>query len=172
MAGRGDVASRSSGDAVDWTVRSGQLVRIHPRTLIVPEAVDDWRARCAAALTWAGEGSMLSHRSALRVWGLEDRLSPSDRSAEPIEVLVAHGRRPRSVLVSSAVIHRSRRPASTGMRHGLSVVSLERAIAQSWPTATGAAQRAPAITAVRDRRTTVARLRRELIDQIASRGVV
>ncbi len=170
MAGRGELASRTSGDAVDWAVRSGQLVRIHPRTLIIPEAVDDWRARCAAALTWAGQGSALSHRSALRVWGLEDRLSPSDGCAEPIEVLVAHGRRPRSVLVSNAVIHRSRRPASTGLRHGLSVVSLERAIVQSWPTAVGAAQRGPAIMAVRERRTTVARLRRELIDHPRLRG--
>lgn len=170
VAGRGEIVSRTSGDAVDWAVRSGQLLRIHPRTLIVPDAVNDWRARCAAALEWAGEGSALSHRSALRVWGLEDRIAPADGSAEPIEVLVAHGRRPRSALVSNAVIHRSRRPASTGLREGLWVVSLERAIVQSWPTATGAAQRAPVITAVRERRTTVARVRRELIDHPRLRG--
>jgi Protein of unknown function (DUF559) len=42
------------------------------------------------------------------------------------------------------------------------VVGLERAIVESWPQLNGDEQRAPAITAVRERRTTVARLIAEL----------
>ncbi len=164
VAGRTEVAARSSEDAVDWAVRSRQLVRLHPRTLVVPESVDDWRSRCAAALQWAGQGSAVSHRSALRAWGVEDSPSTPGTARELVEVLVPHSRRLRSALASGAVVHRSRRPASTLVRGGLTVVSLERAIAQSWPSASGASQRSPAITSVRERRTTVSRLRRELVD--------
>jgi hypothetical protein len=57
-------------------------------------------------------------------------------------------------------------------RSGLSVVGLERAIVESWPQLNGDEQRAPAIMAVRERRTTVERLVAELpsLPKLPGRG--
>ncbi len=125
-----------------------------PQVYCLPEMVAIGRIR-RAALFYAGDGSALSHRTALAVWGL--RPAAPD---EPIDVPVAGNRRLRNG--PGVVIHR--RVGSEGLangtvcRHGLPVVRLERAVVESWPQLDPDERRAPAIVAVRSRRTTAGRL--------------
>ena len=168
-----DVAASVGRSALAWGVRSGQVVRALPRTLMAPAEVGEWSARCAAALGWAGPGSAISHRSALRLWGLglEKLGAPGTLvgapggDVQPVDVLVDHSRRltPSGPGGSGGVVlHRSRHPPSTRTRQGLTVVTFERAIVESWPLMAFHERRAPTLVAVRERMTTPERLRREV----------
>jgi hypothetical protein len=61
-------------------------------------------------------------------------------------------------------VHRTRHLAATRTREGVPVVTLERAVVESWPLLVDDARRAPAIVAVRRRLTTPARLRQQVAD--------
>jgi hypothetical protein len=60
-------------------------------------------------------------------------------------------------------VHRSLAPVASITRAGLPLTRLERSIVDSWPLLTGADQRAPAILAVSERRTTPERLLTEAV---------
>lgn len=141
---------------------SGAVLQALPRVLLLPGMVEDVDARDVAALLHAGPPAQLSHLSALRRWGLP---VPSGDVAQTVHVVVAASRRLRMSQGQALVpveVHRTRTGSPGVRRDGLPVVSLERAVVESWPLLTGSDQRAPAIVAVRRRVTTAARLRQEL----------
>jgi hypothetical protein len=82
----------------------------------------------------------------------------------PIELTIHPPVTREAAPASSSIADVARRPNHWEWvtRSGLSVVGLERAIVESWPQLNGHEQRAPAIMAVRERRTTVERLVAEL----------
>ncbi len=151
---RRDLVGRIPEHVLTYAVAAGHVIRVLPQVYCLPEMVAIGRIR-RAALFYAGDGSALSHRTALAVWGL--RPAAPD---EPIDVTVAGNRRLRNG--PGVVIHR--RVGSEGLangtvwRHGLPVVRLERAVVESWPQLDPDERRAPAIVAVRGRRTTAGRL--------------
>lgn len=164
VAARSDVVGGVGSDAVEWAVATGQVRRPLPRTLLLPGAGEERRLERLAALAYGGSGATLSHLTALDLWGL-----PVPERDET-HVLVVHERRPRRGTPSCAlpdleaglVLHRSRHFPITVARGGLTVVALERAVVESWPLLVADEARAPVLVAVRERRTTTRRLRREL----------
>lgn len=158
VATRRDLLALCTPAAIDWAVSSGELVRLLPGTYVEPERAEDWHSRCAAALRHAGPDAALSDLSALRLWGLP----APERSA--VDLLAPHrrGLRSRAEGPLPVEVERTRATFATRVRHDLQVVTLERAIIGAWPALRDDAQRAPAIVAVRRRRTTPARLLQEL----------
>jgi hypothetical protein len=156
---RGTILERIPDHILEYAVAAGQVVRLFPQVYCLPSVAGDPIARMQGALAYAGRGAAVSHRSALTVWGLV----PSAGDAS-IELTIPPARHPRSG--PGLIIHRRSGPQAelpgVVSRSGLSVVGLERAIVESWPQLNGDEQRAPAITAVRERRTTVERLVAEL----------
>ena len=140
-------------------VASSHVTRLLPQVYCLPVAGSDVKSRRRAALIYGGPGTALSHRTALAVWGLR-----SAAPNEPIELTIPGSRRLRNGV--GLVVHR--RAASpdyvpgTVVRDGLAVVRLDRAIVESWPQLRDDEQRAPAIVAVRSRKTTTARLLAEV----------
>jgi hypothetical protein len=166
---RGTILEQVPDHILEHAVAAGQVVRLFPKVYCLPSITRDPIARMRGALAYAGRGAAISHRSALAVWGLA-----SSAVDAPIELTIPPARHPRSG--AGVIIHRRRGPQtkSLGMvsRSGLSVVGLERAIVESWPQLNGDEQRAPAIMAVRERRTTVERLVAELpsLPKLPGRG--
>ncbi|GGM59696.1 DUF559 domain-containing protein [Dactylosporangium sucinum] len=141
---------------LDRALAGGALVRVCPRTYLDRARIGERRARLAAAVRYGGEGAALSHTTALEVWRLP---APVDG---PIHLVVAEGRQPRGA--AGLRVHRRRgwEPADMVVRDGFPVTRLERSIVDSWPLLDRGLQRAPAIVAVSERRTTPGRLRSAL----------
>src|SRR5262249_18709241 len=129
---------------------------------------DEPVVRRHAALNFAPHGA-LSHTDALETWGLPCETSsaavegPStvhEEGRPAVHMTVSAERSATSV--SGLVLHR-RKGFSVGapltvVRKDLTVVRLEQAIVESWPLLDPVCRRAPAIVAVRERRTTAGRL--------------
>ena len=175
VATRADLVASVGPDAVDWAVSSGQVARPLPRTLLLPDATEGAvtaRRERAAALAYAGAGAALSHLTALELWQLPVP------ELQQTHVLVAHARRPRRGtpscptpdLGARLVLHRSRHDPVRLTRGDLAVVTLERAVVESWPLLRADEARAPVLVAVRARRTTTHRLRRQLREHPRLRG--
>jgi very-short-patch-repair endonuclease len=81
--------------------------------------------------------------------------------AEPVTT-VAAGTSAASASPFLLDVRRSRHRSATRVRDGVRVVTLERAVVEAWPLLSDAAQRAPALAAVRRRMTTPQRLRHQL----------
>jgi uncharacterized protein DUF559 len=165
---RGTILQRVPDHILEHAVAAGQVRRLFPKVYCLPSITGDPVARMRGALAYAGPGAAISHLSALAVWGLA-----SHAGNALIELTTPSSRRLRSA--AGLIIHRSIGPQAklrgVVSRGGLSVVGLERAIVESWPHLNGDEQRAPAITAVRDRRTTVDRLVAELPSVPGLRGL-
>jgi very-short-patch-repair endonuclease len=164
-----DLSGATSSGAVARAVASGAVVQALPRVLVLPELLADADARDLAALLHAGPPAQLSHLSALRRWGLP--LPPAGPD-DPVHVVVAAARRRRAggQHAVPVQVHRTRTGSPGRWRGGVPLVSLERAVVESWPLLTGSDQRAPAIVAVRRRATTAARVREELARHPRLRG--
>ena len=70
-------------DAIQWRLRTGRLHLIHRATYLVGHLVRPDRGREMAALLASAPDSLISHRSAARLWGL---LPPN--ASQPIDVTV------------------------------------------------------------------------------------
>jgi very-short-patch-repair endonuclease len=167
-ARRGGAVSRSQlahvpPGRIARDLAAGRAVLALPRTLVVPGQVD-LDARLRAALAWAGPTAALSHRTALRLWDLP---APVD---DVVDVLVDHSSRRTADVADRVRLHRSRRAPDVVRRGGLPVVSLERAVVETWGTSAVEGRRDAAIAAVRGRRTTTARLRAEVASHPRLRG--
>jgi very-short-patch-repair endonuclease len=125
-------------------VNTGRLRRLHPGIYALPAASAAWSSRVRAAVQ-ATDG-VLSHRSALAMWGLA---SPGG----PIHVTVDMSRSGRGS--AGVVLHRTRELRDTIRRvEGLPVTCVERAVVDSWGSPGGLPRpdlRAAAIGAVRRR---------------------
>ena len=147
--------------AVDQAVRRGRLLIWLPAVLADPFLIDDPDRRRRAIQIYTGGRGAISHTSALELWGLLGAGGGDvvDHVTVPAGVRLRGCRR--------LVIHQSGDMAtlSPRCRNGLQTVSLEAAIATSWPILSPQERRAPAIVAVRERLTTPERLR-SLVDRL------
>jgi very-short-patch-repair endonuclease len=161
-AAHGGVITRASAvriapaHVIDDAVRAGALTVIFPGTYALPELAADLSCRRSASVAYTG--GALSHLDALDVWGLLP--GPVTSQSRPIHVAVDAARGP--VRARGLVVHRRRGLGGPSLpvqtRSGLSVVAVEQAIVDSWHLLAAAERRSPIITAMRDRRTTAARL--------------
>jgi very-short-patch-repair endonuclease/predicted transcriptional regulator of viral defense system len=137
---------------VDDALNDGVLTRVFPGVYVVTGAVAHRRLMHRAALAYL-PGAALSHLDALEFWGLG--------AAEPA-IHVTAPLKHRAIAAPGLVVHRRKdfrcEPPAVVGRDGLRVVRLERALVESWPLTAEADRRSPLITALRDRRTTAARV--------------
>ncbi len=82
-------ASGLSSSALHRRTVSGHLVRVRPRVFHAAGAPSTWRADVLAAVLWAGDGALASHRSAAALWQLDGW------KEGPVEVVVPAARAPR-----------------------------------------------------------------------------
>ena len=88
------LAAGVTDDEISGRIERGSLRRVHPGVYATFGRALDRRARCLAACWAAGDGSVVSHRSALEEWGLKDEsdiveiTSPRDHHALPPGVIV------------------------------------------------------------------------------------
>lgn len=82
-----------SGSTIDRRLRAGRLHALHPGVYAVGHLVVPPEGRWLAAVLRAGEGAVLSHRSAAALWGIR-----RTRSGERVEVSG-----PRSTRASTAI---------------------------------------------------------------------
>jgi Transcriptional regulator, AbiEi antitoxin len=83
---------------IDYRIRSGRWARVCPGLYRLAGVAVSWRQRALAACLVAGEGSVVSHRSAAVLWGI------SGFRPGPIEITVPNGHTARSPL---ARVHRA-----------------------------------------------------------------
>jgi hypothetical protein len=143
-------------------VRNGYWVEVLPRVYVHAATLITEDLRNRAALRWAGRGTVLSHRSAGAMWGLDGI------TAERPELTVAGTRHPRS---NAVVVHRSAavgRPDRT-RQNGLAVTSPTRTVIDLAAVLDSEALRIAFESARRERLTTVRKVRTRL-DVIGGAG--
>ena len=156
-------------------VRRGELRRIFRNAYARPEDWLDPTVRRLAGVRSVGADAAVSHTSALCQWDLTATLEPwlADAGIRVPDVHVTVGRgQPHDQ--EGLIVHR-RRGFDAGaplalVRAGGPTVRLERALVESWPLIPPLDRRAPVIAAVRERRTTPARIRAALEDLPALPG--
>lgn len=109
------------------THRRRWLVRVHTGVYSVGRAPTTWFERASAAVLACSEGAVLSHLSALALWGW------APRYPDRLDVTVTGSRRPRNVRV-----HRSRTllPRDTRTHRNIRVTSPARTMLDSAPLLT------------------------------------
>jgi hypothetical protein len=98
----------------------GRWQRMHPGVVLLHRGVPTRRERLIAALTFAGDGAVVSGAAALALHGL------SQLDVEHILVLVAHERRRHSH--GTVVIERTRRLPAAVHRSGIPLAPLSRSV--------------------------------------------
>ncbi|MGY1687244.1 DUF559 domain-containing protein [Geodermatophilus sp. SYSU D00867] len=125
-------------------VADGRLARLQPGVYALPAVAGEWRLRVEAAVRSCC--GVVSHRSALALWGLG---SPGG----PVHLTVGHTRSGRGT--PGVVLHRTRALDDSVRRvEGLPVSCPERAVIDAWGSPAGLSRadvRAAAIDAVRRR---------------------
>ncbi len=112
-----------SASAVDRGVASARLHRRHSGVYSVTAGPLPSEGRWLAAVFAAGNGAVLSHRSAAALWGLSER--------RPRTVEVTAGRRGRRQRLAGVVIHESRRLSADQLtvHRGIAVTTVSRTLA-------------------------------------------
>jgi very-short-patch-repair endonuclease len=162
---RADALELFAAHVVDDALTSGAIVRLLPSTYALPEFAGDRSAHRRAALLHRPDAA-LGGLDALDVWVVLDE--PQARGA--IE-LVTEATRRESKAAGLRVARRAgfrNAPPHVVVRDGMRVTRLERTIVDSWPLLPEMDRRAPALIAVRERRTTGDRL----LDALAASGRV
>ncbi|MGY1740060.1 MULTISPECIES: DUF559 domain-containing protein [unclassified Blastococcus] len=116
------LSAATSARSVGRWLTAGDLVRLHPGWVTVPDLADDWSVRAHAATGYAG--GPLSHLSALSALGVVDF------EATRLHVTVPPGRRVRSS--RELRVHRSRVPVAAVRVRGLRVTPLPRSLVDAW----------------------------------------
>lgn len=155
LLSREDALATTADHVLEDAVRSGDLVRLFPNVYALATVAQDRTIRRRAALTYCPKAA-LSHADALDVWGIDAR-AWLDEQIHLTAAADHHVRR-----ASGLVLHRRRgfvcdRP-DVIVRAGLRVVRLETAIVDSWSILPAIDRRVPVIVAMRERRTTSARI--------------
>ena len=136
-------------------VTDGALVRVFPGVYALPEAAKRPEVLRHAALAYVAD-SALSHLDGLDNWNL-----PGEAHEPWTGVHVTCAADQHHVNKPGVVVHRRRDfdlDSHSVIRLGARVVKMEQAVIESWPLLSDRDRRLPAIVAVRDRRTTGARL--------------
>jgi very-short-patch-repair endonuclease len=136
---------------IEYALEAGCITQLLPRIYVTAEKASETRVRHRAALLYAGDDAMLSHVTALPYWSLPVP------STSTVHVTVSR-QTCRYSRPGILTVHRVAHTFSSVGRGDARVSRLERAVVDSWPLLTGAEQRAPAILAVAERRTTAQRL--------------
>jgi very-short-patch-repair endonuclease len=145
----GGVASRDvlltavSRHQLDHEIRRGDLIARFRGVYCRPWDAD--RLTEQAALVSLGPDAVVSHLSALRLWRL---LDPATGADQDVHVSLPARRCPRQ---PGLRVHRVANPPPSGPTGRLRVVTPAEAVVTSWPLLPRRDQRAPAITAVRQR---------------------
>jgi len=145
---------------VEWAVTSGKWQRLHRGVVLMHAGAVDWLTRAGAALLVCGPDAALRGPSAAVIHGLLPMPGASGRpgpSAAPIHVVVSSRRRPRpqrGVIVTHSDAARIIELWPWRTAYETTVVDL---LAEGSPDAVTALL----ATALRERKTTVARLRAE-----------
>jgi very-short-patch-repair endonuclease len=157
------IACKLTQRQIGWRVRNGIWVQVlpgvyrHAATLPTPTVTG------RAAVLWAGDGAVLSHRSAASMWGLDGV------SADPTpEITVVGSRHPRSDLV---IVHRTVTlpPSDRRRRDGLTVTSPLRTIVDLASVLDDGDLESALESARRTHLVTLRRIERRL-DEIGGRG--
>jgi len=162
---RRDALTIVAAHVIDDALVSGAIVRVFPEVYTLPDHREDRRILRRGAQAYRPDGA-ISHVDALDVWGLPTVLddtvhftvSPAKRVGR-IPGLTPHHRH----MFEPA-------PPQVLIRRGLRVVKLEQAVVESWPLLPEIDRRVPAIVALRERRTTGARLLAALARQPKTAG--
>lgn len=154
---------------IDDAVTDKRLVVLFPGVYATPNGADSRRVRRLGALVYRPNGA-LSHVDALDEWGLPSGLDHATHA--PVHATVPHGE--SHIRWDGLELHRRRgfiaESPAVRMRNGLALVRLEQAVVESWALLDPMERRAPAIVAVRDRKTTASRLMRTLERQPRTPG--
>lgn len=160
LATRRQLLERVPGVVLDGHVGRRNLVRVFPHVYRLRDAAIDDSGTLRAALLHAGPQSVLSHTTALAVWGLR----PLER---PLHLTVEHSLRRAGA--PDLVVHRRLRfdPESDQCvrRSGLPVTTLPRTVVDSWPLLPVAERRPLALDVTRRRLTTASALRDALTER-------
>lgn len=109
-------AAGLTGDQIEDRVARGRWDPLYRSVYRIAGTPSSREQRCLAACLAAGEGAVVSHRSAAELWGLD--------GVEPgwSEVTVTTSHHPRHV---GFLVHRTRdlRPTHTTVRHGLPITN-------------------------------------------------
>ncbi|MDQ1685066.1 MAG: hypothetical protein QOC82_1803 [Frankiaceae bacterium] len=155
---RAEALTQFAAHIVDDAVQDGAIRRLLPSTYAL---ADDRGTLRRGALAHRPDAA-LAALDALDVWAvLDDQLADG-----PIRMVT--DARHRESTVPQLRISRRTTPPSVVVRAGMRVTRLEESIVDSWPLLPAINRRAPALVAVRDRRTTGGRL----LDALAARGRV
>lgn len=152
---RADALQHFAEHIVDDAIRCGALVRILPSTYALSERPQDRGLLRHAALIYRPDAA-LAGLDALDPWRLLDR----PVATGPVQMVTDEVHRESNVAQVRVVRRRGFRnePPHIRSREGLRVTGLERTVIDSWALLPALNRRAPALVAVRDRRTTAARL--------------
>lgn len=161
---RADALSQFPCHVLDDAARVGLVVLAHPGVYRLAGDPDETTRR-HAALAYCQDGA-LSHTDALDVWGLPTV------ATRLVHVTVGPDapRTSRGVHLHRRIDH-DPEPPTVVSRGGFRVVRIEQAVIESWPLLPLVERRAPAIVAVRERRTTAQRLLTLLESQPATPGI-
>jgi very-short-patch-repair endonuclease len=115
-------ASGLSRDAWYRALRAGTFEQLHPHVARLHGTPDTPEQRIIAAVSAVGVGSLASHRSAARLWGIP---RPDD---DPVDVIVPTQR--RDVTLDGVVIHRPRdlRRLEPQRRYGIRCTNIIRTL--------------------------------------------
>jgi very-short-patch-repair endonuclease len=124
-AHHGIITLESSGlsrDAWYRALRAGTIEQLHPHVARLHGTPDTPEQRIIAAVSAVGAGSLASHRSAARLWGIP---RPDD---DPVDVLLASQR--RDVALEGVVLHRPRdlRRLTPQRRYGIRCTNIIRTL--------------------------------------------
>ena len=106
--------------AVEWLLAAGRAVVVRRRVYRLCGVAPSWRGTVLAAVLAAGDGAVLSHRSAAALWGLVDRRLESGR----LEITC-----PRQIRMAGVQAHRHRLdPDERTVRGAIPVSTVERTL--------------------------------------------
>lgn len=120
LISRPDILEVGGSDgAIRWQLNKGHWVAVQAGVYQVDRRPQEWEGRLLGAVLAAGDRSVVSHRSALCLWGLE---GISTRLVE-LTVPYGHGPVPRETIV-----HRTRRAIKSELLRGIPVTTVERTL--------------------------------------------
>jgi uncharacterized protein DUF559 len=154
VAARRALLEATGHRVLERAIAHGDVIRPFPRTYLSAVHQGDLDAMVRAAISYSRRTAVLSHTSALKIWGL-----PAPAGG-PIHLSTGPAVHLRGA--PGLVVHRRKylvlEPPEVVVRKGLPVTRLETTIMDCWPLLDGDAKRAPAIVAVNDQLTTPDRL--------------
>ncbi|MCI0677510.1 MAG: DUF559 domain-containing protein [Actinobacteria bacterium] len=106
-------------ETIRWQILMSRWRSVHPGVYDLNVTPPSWEGRLYAAVLAAGADALASHRSALRLWGVELT------QTQMVELTVPYDDRP---VPEGAIVHRTRRRVEAAEVAGIPVTSVERTL--------------------------------------------